>query len=327
MTCSGGLNAPPTGSITYSFNSAVLGTLPLTPSGSASTASLSISTLPTGSDHVTFAYSGDANYTAQSITFVQNVNQASAAVTLGALNVTYDSTAHLGDGRHQSARIDRRRHVQRLQHHADERWELRRHRHGFRYQLPGQRQRHAGDRSRAGDGNARQPERHLRRQHARRNGHDHAAGLGTALTYNGSSTVPTAAGNYAVVATVTDANHTGSVSGTLVIDQASAVIDLTDLQVVYDGTPHGISAMTTPAGLPVTVTFNGAATPPTAAGSYSVLGLAGRSELSGPRLRRAHNFPGQSNHRAHGPERGLRRHCTRGNCIDHAARPDRCGDL
>jgi len=46
-------------------------------------------------------------------------------------------------------------------------------------------------------------------------------GLTVNLTYNGSSTAPTAAGSYAVVGTVSNANYTGSSSGTLVIGQVT----------------------------------------------------------------------------------------------------------
>jgi hypothetical protein len=45
------------------------------------------------------------------------------------------------------------------------------------------------------------------------------AGLSVEVTYEGSPTPPTALGSYAVVATVTDPNYTGSASGTLVIAQ------------------------------------------------------------------------------------------------------------
>ena len=55
-------------------------------------------------------------------------------------------------------------------------------------------------------------------------GNPHAAtattppsGLTVDLTYNGSSTAPTAAGTYTVVGTVNDSNYTGSASGTLTI--------------------------------------------------------------------------------------------------------------
>jgi hypothetical protein len=44
------------------------------------------------------------------------------------------------------------------------------------------------------------------------------AGLSVNVTYNGSSTPPSASGSYAVVATVNDANYQGTASGTLVIN-------------------------------------------------------------------------------------------------------------
>jgi hypothetical protein len=50
------------------------------------------------------------------------------------------------------------------------------------------------------------------------------AGLSTRITYAGSSTAPTAAGSYSVVATVTDPNYSGSASGTLVVSQATPQI-------------------------------------------------------------------------------------------------------
>ena len=50
------------------------------------------------------------------------------------------------------------------------------------------------------------------------------AGLAVAMTYNGSATAPTNAGSYAVVATITDPNYSGSASGTLVIAKATPVV-------------------------------------------------------------------------------------------------------
>ncbi len=43
------------------------------------------------------------------------------------------------------------------------------------------------------------------------------SGLSVSVTYDGSATAPSAVGSYAVIATITDANYTGSASGTLVI--------------------------------------------------------------------------------------------------------------
>ena len=51
------------------------------------------------------------------------------------------------------------------------------------------------------------------------------AGLAVNFTYNGSSTPPTHAGSYAVVATVTSTGYTGTGTGTLVIAKATPVIN------------------------------------------------------------------------------------------------------
>jgi len=96
-------------------------------------------------------------------------------------------------------------------------------------------------------------------------------GLGVTFTYAGSATAPTASGSYAVVGTVADANHQGQGSGTLVVGAAGAALVLGDLDQTYDGTPRPVSVVTTPAGLAVTVTYDGGATPPTNAGSYAVV--------------------------------------------------------
>jgi len=50
------------------------------------------------------------------------------------------------------------------------------------------------------------------------------SGLSVTLTYNGSSTAPTNAGSYPVVATVSDANYSGSANGTLAIAKANQTV-------------------------------------------------------------------------------------------------------
>lgn len=97
------------------------------------------------------------------------------------------------------------------------------------------------------------------------------AGLTVVTTYNGLTAAPVNPGSYAVVATVSDANYTGSASGTLVISQGQAAITLTNLVQAYDGTPKPVAAVTAPAGLPVSVTYDGSATAPTNPGSYAVV--------------------------------------------------------
>jgi Pectinesterase/MBG domain/Immunoglobulin domain len=96
-------------------------------------------------------------------------------------------------------------------------------------------------------------------------------GLGVEVTYNGSTTPPTAIGSYAVVATVQDANYQGTATGTLTINQVPTSITLGNLYQTADGTPKAVSVNTNPAGPVVSVTYDGSATPPSAPGTYSVL--------------------------------------------------------
>lgn len=96
------------------------------------------------------------------------------------------------------------------------------------------------------------------------------AALPVSVTYNGSTTPPTNAGTYTVAATVTDANHTGSATGSLVISPAAATVTLSGLTQTYTGAPLSATVTTSPAALAVSVTYNGSATPPTNAGTYTV---------------------------------------------------------
>ena len=61
------------------------------------------------------------------------------------------------------------------------------------------------------------------------------SGLSTSVTYDGGSTAPTNAGSYPVLATITDANYAGSVSGSLVIAKATPVITWTPASPQSDG--------------------------------------------------------------------------------------------
>ena len=72
-----------------------------------------------------------------------------------------------------------------------------------------------------------------------------------------------------------DANFTQSGGSTTVTvtspGKQNAVVTLGNLSAVYDGTAHAATAVTVPAGLAVSITYNGSATAPVAAGSYSVV--------------------------------------------------------
>jgi uncharacterized repeat protein (TIGR02543 family) len=97
------------------------------------------------------------------------------------------------------------------------------------------------------------------------------AGLTVVLTYDGSATAPTNAGDYAAVGTVSDLNYVGTGSGTLTINKATATLAFGTVVFLYDGTPKPVIVTTTPASLSgVAVTYDGSATAPTNAGSYTL---------------------------------------------------------
>jgi hypothetical protein len=110
------------------------------------------------------------------------------------------------------------------------------------------------------------------------------AGLsGVTITYDGSTTPPTNAGSYAVVASLTSDNYeAANATGTLVISKATPAFDVHAGTSTYDGTTHSATA-TAHGGagetLTVTLTYSGTnsttygptALPPTNAGSYQVV--------------------------------------------------------
>lgn len=96
------------------------------------------------------------------------------------------------------------------------------------------------------------------------------AGLAVNLSYAGSATAPTEAGSYAVAATVSDPNYTGSAAGTLVIGKAAGTVTLTGTIQIADGSPKSVGTGTTPTGLAVGVTYNQLADAPSGTGAYQV---------------------------------------------------------
>ena len=97
------------------------------------------------------------------------------------------------------------------------------------------------------------------------------AGLNVNVTYNGSAQPPSAIGNYTVVATVDDATYQGSATGTLVIDRTPVAVTLSNLTHTFDGSPKAATVSSNPSGPAINVTYNGAAPPPSAVGTYSVV--------------------------------------------------------
>lgn len=74
------------------------------------------------------------------------------------------------------------------------------------------------------------------------------SGLAVTFTYNGSVTVPTSAGRYAVVETISDPDYQGGATGTLVINPAPLTITAAANTKTYDGTTSA-AAIPTVAGL------------------------------------------------------------------------------
>jgi len=107
------------------------------------------------------------------------------------------------------------------------------------------------------------------------------AGLPVNLTYNDSTTAPTAAGIFAVVAAIASPNYTGTTSGTLTIAKAPATIALANTAQTYDGAPRAVTATTNPAGLSVTITYDGSASAPTNSGSYAVVATINHANYAG----------------------------------------------
>jgi len=107
------------------------------------------------------------------------------------------------------------------------------------------------------------------------------------VRYNGSATVPTAAGSYAITAdfTPTDSANfsslTAAAAGSLVIQKAPASVNLSGLSATCDGTPKAVSATTVPAGLAVTITYDGSATVPANAGSYAAVATVNDANYQG----------------------------------------------
>jgi hypothetical protein len=119
---------------------------------------------------------------------------------------------------------------------------------------------------------------------------------GTVAINDGSAsctaTLSGGSGSCSLASTIAGAKTlTAAYSGDSTYDQSSntashmvkavATVTLKNLSQVYDGTPRSVSAVTDPAGLPVTLTYNGSTTPPTNAGSYPVTGTVNDSLYTG----------------------------------------------
>ncbi len=115
------------------------------------------------------------------------------------------------------------------------------------------------------------------------------AGLNVSISYsqNGQNVEnPTNAGSYDVVAVISnEPNYKGRETGTLVIEKATATVNLGSLEHTYNGSAKTASATTVPAGLTVEFEYFSGATKlegaPTNAGEYSVTGTVNDDNYKG----------------------------------------------
>ena len=120
------------------------------------------------------------------------------------------------------------------------------------------------------------------------------ASSGLALSYSSATpTVATVAGNVVTIvgagSSVITASQGGNseydaatnASQTLTVNKAAATVTLAGLTPTFDNTSKAVTATTSPVGLPVTITYDGNATAPTAAGSYAVVATITSANYAG----------------------------------------------
>ncbi|HEY6007096.1 MAG TPA: MBG domain-containing protein, partial [Geobacteraceae bacterium] len=98
------------------------------------------------------------------------------------------------------------------------------------------------------------------------------AGLAVNLTYNGLATAPSAAGSYAVVATVNDANYQGSANGTLTVAKADQTIAFAALPAKTYGDPSFALTATATSGLSVSYASSNPAVATVSGSTVTILG-------------------------------------------------------
>lgn len=97
---------------------------------------------------------------------------------------------------------------------------------------------------------------------------------------------PAASGSFSFTVTATDSStgtgpYAGSGDFALTISKATATVTLGNLTQAYTGAPVAATTTTTPAGLAVSLTYNGSATAPTAVGRYTVVATVNDPNYTG----------------------------------------------
>ena len=110
-------------------------------------------------------------------------------------------------------------------------------------------------------------------------------GLLTNTQYTVGTTIsplgPVNVGAYTFITTINDANYAGANSATINITKLSTLVNLTQLNQVYNGAIMSSVVVTQPAGLPVSTLYNGSPTPPSSVGSYAVTATIMDSNYAG----------------------------------------------
>jgi hypothetical protein len=109
---------------------------------------------------------------------------------------------------------------------------------------------------------------------------------GSLTTVPSAGTVATSssnAGAYAITVSggVSSNYEFNYVNGTLTINKATALVELSNMEQEADGSPKSPTVTTDPAGLTYTLTFNGSATVPSSPGSYAVVATINETNYEG----------------------------------------------
>lgn len=103
------------------------------------------------------------------------------------------------------------------------------------------------------------------------------------VTYNGSTTLPTAAGVYNIVATLDDPIYEASATGSLLITNAGAVtVTLANTTAPTAASP--VTATSTQPSIPPVITYDGSTTFPTSPGQYTAKAVVANADFFGSRL-------------------------------------------
>ncbi len=103
------------------------------------------------------------------------------------------------------------------------------------------------------------------------------------ITYNGSTTLPTAPGTYDVVATLNDPNYEASATGRLLITTATAVtVTLANTSTPSAASP--VTATSTQPSIPPVITYDGSPTFPTTPGQYTAKAVVADPTYFGSRI-------------------------------------------